>query len=122
MRRLYGVMLAGVLLGSLPFGEQTVKAENVVADPQNGRTVFDMNCATCHGASGKGDGPTGAYMSPPPADLTSEDVRTDPEPELLSIISNGMPGKGMPAWKSSLSTQEMHDVLAYIRTLSDPGK
>ncbi|WP_447970614.1 c-type cytochrome [Nitrospira sp. M1] len=122
MRRLSVLMFAGALFWSSPVGGETVKTEDVVSDPQHGRAVFEANCVTCHGKSGKGNGPTGAYMSPPPADLTSEDVRTDPDAELLSIISNGILDKGMPAWKSSLSTQEIHDVLAYIRTLSDSGK
>jgi len=118
MRRIDVLMFAGVLVWSLSVAGQVVMAEDTKSDPKNGRTIFEANCVTCHGESGKGDGPTGAYLSPPPADLTSEDVRTDPDSELLSIISNGITDKGMPAWKSSLSADQIRDVLAYIRTLS----
>ncbi|GJL65107.1 MAG: hypothetical protein NPIRA05_00780 [Nitrospirales bacterium] len=118
MRRIAVLIFAGVLIWSVSVAGQVVRAEDAKSDPNNGRTIFEVNCVTCHGESGKGDGPTGAYLSPPPADLTSEDVRTDPDSELLSIISNGIPDKGMPAWKSSLSPQDIRDVLAYIRTLS----
>ncbi|GJL50258.1 c-type cytochrome [Candidatus Nitrospira salsa] len=118
MRRIDVLMFAGVLVWSLSVAGQVVTAEDTKSDPKNGRTIFEANCVTCHGESGKGDGPTGAYLSPPPADLTSEDVRTDPDSELLTIISNGITDKGMPAWKSSLSADQIRDVLAYIRTLS----
>ncbi|GJL64535.1 MAG: hypothetical protein NPIRA04_31890 [Nitrospirales bacterium] len=118
MRRIAVLMFAGMLVWSWSVSGQVVIAEETKSDPKNGRTIFEANCVTCHGERGKGDGPTGAYLSPPPADLTSEDVRTDPDAELLSIISNGIPDKGMPAWKSSLSVDQIRDVLAYIRTLS----
>jgi len=118
MQRILGIMFASALFWSVSGIEQVVSAEDVESDSENGRTVFEANCVTCHGKSGKGDGPTGAYLNPPPADLTSEDVRTDPDSELLSIISNGIPEKGMPAWKASLSAQEIRDVLSYIRTFS----
>jgi mono/diheme cytochrome c family protein len=35
-----------------------------------GALSFNMNCAVCHGDSGRGDGPMAAGLSPPPADLT----------------------------------------------------
>jgi len=35
-----------------------------------GKDLFTMRCASCHGESGKGDGPAGAALKIPPADLT----------------------------------------------------
>ena len=122
MRLVSVFMLTSALFLTVSVGEHTVRAADRTSDAQNGLTVFQANCVTCHGESGKGDGPTGAYLSVPPADLTSEDVRNDSDSELLSEISNGIPDKGMPAWKSSLSVQEIRDVLAYIRTLSATEK
>lgn len=37
----------------------------------NGRQLFRTHCATCHGASGRGDGPMAPYLRVPPANLTS---------------------------------------------------
>src|SRR5512138_3658438 len=34
-----------------------------------GKTVFDTNCAACHGNDAKGDGPAGASLNPKPANL-----------------------------------------------------
>lgn len=35
-----------------------------------GKTEYEFNCAHCHGAGGKGDGPTAGFLTPRPADLT----------------------------------------------------
>jgi mono/diheme cytochrome c family protein len=34
------------------------------------KQMFNSYCAPCHGASGKGDGPAAAALTPKPADLT----------------------------------------------------
>ena len=62
--------------------------------------------------------PLAKGLTPPPANLTSEDVRQDSDEELLGIIRNGKPGTAMPPWKASLSEQQILDVLAYVRSLS----
>lgn len=35
-----------------------------------GRVDFKENCASCHGMSGKGDGPVHSFLIKPPSDLT----------------------------------------------------
>ncbi|MBK5926627.1 hypothetical protein CCR87_04560 [Rhodobaculum claviforme] len=35
-----------------------------------GRTLFDQNCAVCHGPGGRGDGPAAVGITPAPIDLT----------------------------------------------------
>lgn len=70
-------------------------------DAGEGAAIYAENCAQCHGASGKGDGPWAAAMTPPPADLTrlSEDG-TFPRRHVLSVIDGydrtGLPGQDMP--------------------------
>ena len=39
-------------------------------DAAAGKALFDANCASCHGVSGKGDGPVGAALTPAPRDFT----------------------------------------------------
>lgn len=36
-----------------------------------GRVDFKENCASCHGVSGKGDGPVHSFLVKPPTDLTT---------------------------------------------------
>lgn len=37
-----------------------------------GKASFDQMCSSCHGASGKGDAPAAASLSPNPRDLTDK--------------------------------------------------
>ena len=45
----------------------------VAASPASiaaGKKLYDAQCASCHGTSGKGDGKAGALLKPLPSDLT----------------------------------------------------
>jgi mono/diheme cytochrome c family protein len=42
----------------------------VLTESLTGRDSFQLYCATCHGATGRGDGPVAAALNTPPADLT----------------------------------------------------
>ena len=56
----------------------------------------ETNCASCHGASGKGDGPAAVALQPKPADWTSAKLAKETDGELFWKISNG---RGpMPPW------------------------
>ena len=46
--------------------------DGLLAQPEEnpGRNEFLRSCASCHGVSGKGDGPVAKSLSPPPSDLT----------------------------------------------------
>jgi cytochrome c oxidase cbb3-type subunit 3 len=57
--------------------------------------TWRAQCATCHGVTGKGDGPQAAMFKP--ADLTREDWQAKvTDPEMAAVIKNGK-GK-MPAF------------------------
>ena len=86
-------------------------------DPAKGRAVFDKHCAACHGPQGKGDGPTGAMLTPKPADLTSAATTKKSDADLRTIIEKGKPPSAMIGWKGQLSDGEIGDVLAYVRSL-----
>ena len=54
-----------------------------------GRARYAENCASCHGTSGRGDGPAAAGLRTPPADLTAIAARRDgvwPQLEIMSIV------------------------------------
>lgn len=58
-------------------------------EPVSGRALFDQFCVTCHGASGKGDGPAAAGLAKPPADLTRIAARNGgvfPQVRVMSVI------------------------------------
>jgi copper transport protein len=88
-----------------------------------GRDVYTMYCETCHGETGRGDGPTGLRLVPRPADLrihTAPGVHTDGE--LYYWISYGFPNSAMPAWKDVLTEEQRWSVINYARaTLGNSG-
>lgn len=56
-------------------------------DASEGRVLYDQNCAQCHGAGGKGDGPYAAVLEPAPSDLTRLSTNgVFPRTEVLSTI------------------------------------
>lgn len=71
-------------------------------------------CATCHGADGSGNTPVGKSLKA--RDLGSEDVQKQSDDELAATIMNGR-GK-MPGFRSSLSTDQVKQLVTYIRSLA----
>jgi mono/diheme cytochrome c family protein len=44
---------------------------DTTTDEARGGDLYRRYCASCHGVEGRGDGPLGCCMSPPPSDLTT---------------------------------------------------
>ncbi len=73
--------------------------------------TYRTKCAMCHGPDGAGSA-VGKSMNVP--DLRSSVVQNT-DAELAQIISNGK--GGMPAFKSSLSDDQIHALVTYVRSL-----
>jgi cytochrome c oxidase cbb3-type subunit 3 len=74
-----------------------------------GKSLFNsMNCSGCHFQGGGGIGPP----------LMDEEWIYGSEPQqVFSSIADGRPN-GMPAWKYTLSTQQIWELVSYVRSLS----
>jgi glucose/arabinose dehydrogenase/mono/diheme cytochrome c family protein len=86
------------------------------------RSLFNVNCARCHGAGGKGDGPDSQELGAHVPDLTDANFhkwRTDAE--ILAVLKGGGPAVGqspmMPPWEGVLSDAEMVAMKDYVRAL-----
>jgi cbb3-type cytochrome c oxidase subunit III len=91
----------------------TVSAESAKA-PANGagKRIFTANCATCHGADGKGNS-MGRTMGV--KDLHAAEVVKLSDAQIKQVVANG---KGnMPPWKGQLSDSQIAQVTAYVRSL-----
>lgn len=71
---------------------------------------------SCHGPSGKGDGPIATRLSGPPVgDLTDATWKHgDRAEQVLAVISKGVPDAAMPASAGTLGTRELRAASAYV--------
>lgn len=83
-------------------------------------TEYAANCAICHGARGRGDGPGAKGLTPPPADLT--DASRMGERSLFGLyntITLGIKGTAMTGF-SSLTEEQRWALAFYVSTLATP--
>jgi cytochrome c oxidase cbb3-type subunit 3 len=74
-----------------------------------GRSTFNSSCAGCHGLDGTGSDKAVNISG-------SARARHLSDAQLSGIISNGVPGTGMPAFRS-LSARQVSAVVDYLRSL-----
>lgn len=84
-----------------------------VPDSAASSAAFRTKCVMCHGQDGAGSA-VGKTMNVP--DLRSPVVQKLSDPELARIISDGK--GGMPSFKSSLSEDQIHSLVTYIRSFA----
>jgi mono/diheme cytochrome c family protein len=90
-----------------------------------GRIEFDSNCASCHGKSGKGDGPVGEALRTAPSDLTVLAKNNDGvfPTEVLYLVIDGrrtLRAHGnyeMPVWGARLSRERILAISGYLRSI-----
>jgi len=87
--------------------EPTARPKVTAQEVARGRTLFEAQCAYCHGADG--DGGRGA-------NLARSTLRRAPTDEaLFRVVNRGIPGTGMPG--NAMSVRETWQVVAFVRTL-----
>jgi len=106
--------LAGALLEAYPVAVAPSKPPSV----RRGATLYQAQCASCHGAQGKGDGPLAATLTPPPIAFTDrERARERSLFALHQTISRGVEGTSMPAF-ASLPDEDRWALSFYISTMA----
>lgn len=88
---------------------------DLTAQQRRGESLFQANCAFCHGADGTGKNWIGQFMEPKARDLTGFTTAEMDEERLRRTIRDGLPGTSMPAWQHVLQPAEIDAVTAYVR-------
>jgi mono/diheme cytochrome c family protein len=101
-RPLFAALL---LAATTACGASTSTLTALTGDATTGQSVYGAQCASCHGA----DGASGSARRPTPSV-----ARSDAAAAASTIVSGE---DEMPAFASTLSDQEIADVIAYLKTL-----
>jgi mono/diheme cytochrome c family protein len=89
------------------------------ASRERARQTYLVNCATCHGVAGDGQGPMAPYYSRspagvvPPADLASPRVQSRTDGQLWWIIGQGL--GNMPPYGDLLDDEQIWLTVLFIR-------
>lgn len=78
------------------------------ADPRNGAKLYNSHCANCHGTQGNG-------MMPGMPNFLRGEGLMKPDAVLVQSLERG--AGMMPAFRGLMTTQEMLDVVSYLRTM-----
>jgi mono/diheme cytochrome c family protein len=121
--------LAAILLAPAAASAQTDQPQN--KQVTTGSEVYRTYCATCHGTSGRGDGPLAASMNKKPANLVEIAKRNGgvfPSEMVFKTIDGRTPVRGhggpdMPVWgeafQKSREAGDQERVNSVIKSLVD---
>ena len=85
----------------------------------SGSHIFAERCAACHGATGRGDGPTAEYLSPAPRDFHDRAFWQGRTLEQVTeVIRKGRNGTGMPQFQGVLSDAEIDAVAHHVQSFA----
>ena len=84
--------------------QAAMKSQELAADAEQGRHLFLMNCAHCHGDDARGD------EGPDLHDLHKSDAR------IHEVVTAGIKGE-MPSFGKKLGDPDVRQLIAYLRTL-----
>lgn len=118
----YGIWGAGIRRGEP--GPRELAA--VIGLPSTGQGIYMTRCFWCHGAEGRGNGPSAVGMFPRPRDFVQAryKIRSTPhgqlptDDDLFDVIADGLPDTPMSGWREVLSDEEIRRVVRYVRSLS----
>lgn len=109
-----------------PESDVEPEPEPLEPDAERGAEIYALNCSSCHGASGRGDGPAGVALVPPPTNHTDGGyMNALGNDHLYEVVSEGGSAVGlsvlMAPWGAVLGEAKVWDVIAYMRTIAEPA-
>ena len=87
-----------------------------------GKATYMTSCAACHGSQGRGDGPAASALAAKPRDHTNGAYMDKlSNAHIFKVVKFGGAMFGYPAMPAqpSLSDEEVKDLIAFVRTLSN---
>jgi putative copper resistance protein D len=82
-----------------------------------GAALYAGNCAQCHGARARGDGPLAASLTNKPPDLVLHAMH-HPAGDMFWWIAHGIPGTAMPPFLARLPDTSIWSLIQFLRAQS----
>jgi mono/diheme cytochrome c family protein len=112
----------GLILFSLLY---VPKLESATDPGRSRATLYKEYCLVCHGDKGDGNGFAAKFLDPKPRDFTSGKYKIrsttslPTDDDINRVITKGIPGTLMPAFKQDLDEQEISSLVAHIKDFTD---
>nr|NUR38128.1 cytochrome c [Sphingomonas sp.] len=91
-------------------------AEVSVSEATRGFCAYEAHCVACHGAPAVAREQWVNGLNPAPPYLLDAAQKWKPR-EIEWIVRNGIKMTGMPAWRESMSDDEIRDVVAFVEAM-----
>lgn len=118
-------LVFGIFLGTLDACPESLSPPPATPEEvARGAQAFARECAACHGAEGRGDGPAAYLLYPKPRNLVEGEFRIvstwerlPTDQDLFDTLTRGMPGSAMPPF-AHLSEPDRWALVHYVKSLS----
>ncbi len=82
----------------------------------DGKTLYNQHCKSCHGTKGKGDGPKASQLDTDCGDFTKSSFQSQTDGAIFYKTSEGR--KDMPSYKKKIpDANDIWAIVNYMRTL-----
>ena len=95
---------------------------SIATDPVlvRGFAIYSDRCVSCHGATGRGDGPiAGNLAGPTMRDLVADEWRHGAAPaQVVAVLTAGVKDSAMPAYGGTYGRADLRATAAYVYHLA----
>ena len=121
--------IAFILASQWVFGQAPKPPKKTPELLNQGKKLYEQNCALCHGTNGDGKGPAGVALKPPPRTfnlpLNQWTYSKGDLNKVFDVITKGVPNTAMVKW-NQLSEQErwalVYTVVEFAGSKAPPKK
>lgn len=88
-------------------------------DVARGRTLYESDCAPCHGACGDGRGWASPAMEPPATSFLERRMRRVSPHQIAGAVRFGIPGTAMPSYAGVRTDDDIWDLAFFVVSLRE---